>query len=365
MGLLTDLPKALLFPHSPGMILRPLFSCLPLACFAALSTAQAVDFQKEVWPIFESKCIKCHQAPEEKDGKVKKPKAGLRLDGAWAILLGSEDGAVLTLGKSGESSLYLRVTLPSDDEDFMPPKDKADPLTETELALLKKWIDDGADFGGWEGSQEGRPAGNASTPPMTSTMAPTMTEPTGTTPSATATAAPFVAIVTPTQAMYNRLGEGLTAPDKKLWEPITKVGGRVKKLSDTSPLLSVDYRAGATAVDDTMIAPVAALGEHVCHLDLSKTSVTDAGLVVLASLPRLVKLDLSRSAIGDAGVAHLAGLKELRTLNLYETAVTDASLKVIQDLPALEAVYLWKSRVSEAGAKKLREARPELKVSTQ
>ena len=165
--------------------------------------------------------------------------------------------------------------------------------------------------------------------------------------------------------MYNRLGEGLTAPDEKLWEPITKVGCRVKKLSDTSPLLSVDYRAGASSVDDAMIAPVAALGKHVSHLDLSKTSVTDAGLVVLASLPRLVKLDLSRSAIGDAGVAHLAGLKELRTLNLYETAVTDESLKVIQDLPALEAVYLWKSQVSEAAAKKLREARPELKVNTQ
>jgi Planctomycete cytochrome C len=352
------------------MIPRLLSTCVVFACLESVSTAQAVDFQKEVWPIFENKCVKCHQAPEEKDGKVKKPKGGLRLDGAWAILAGSEDGSVLTPGKSGESSLYLRVTLPSDDDDFMPPKDKADPLTETELALLKKWIDDGADFGGWEGNQEGRPAGAASTSTMAPTMTPTM-EPSEAAPvtaapaATTATAAPFVAIVTPTQAMYNRLAEGLSAPDEKLWEPITKVGGRVKKLSDTSPLLSIDFRAGASSVDDGMIAPVAALGEHVSQLDLSRTSVTDAGLTVLTSLPRLVKLDLSRSAIGDAGVAHLASLNELRTLNLYETAVTDASLKIIEELPALEAVYLWKSKVSEAGAKKLREARPELKVSTQ
>jgi hypothetical protein len=345
---------------------RSFLACLPIACLAAGSSARAVDFEKEIWPIIESTCLECHQAPHEKNGKVKKPKAGLRLDGAWAILAGSDDGSILTAAKSSESSLYLRVTLPSDDDDFMPPKDKGDPLTKTELALLKKWIDDGADFGGWEGSQEGRSGGAASA--TTPTMTPTMTEPTASAPvtaTAAAAATPFIAIVTPTQELYNRLATGLSAPEEKLWEPITKVGGRVQKLSDASPLLSVDFRAGAASVDDAMIAPVAALGEQVAHLDLSKTSVTDEGLVVLKSLPRLVKLDLSRSAISDAGMAHLAGLKELRTLNLYETAVTDASIETIQALPTLEAVYLWKSKVSEAGAKKLREARPELKVSTQ
>ena len=41
-----------------------------------------VDFEKEVWPILESRCVECHKAPYELNGLLKKPKAGLRLDGA-------------------------------------------------------------------------------------------------------------------------------------------------------------------------------------------------------------------------------------------------------------------------------------------
>ena len=38
------------------------------------------------------------------------------------------------------------------DEDlFMPPKDKADPVTDAEKELIKKWITEGAKFGTWKG----------------------------------------------------------------------------------------------------------------------------------------------------------------------------------------------------------------------
>jgi hypothetical protein len=114
----------------------PLFLLLVLGV-PGISRA-AVSFEKEILPFFEKKCLQCHKAPFEENGKTVKPKAGLRLDAAWAIMTGSEDGAVLVAGKSGESAIFERVTLPSDDEDFMPPKDKADPLTPEEVALLDR-----------------------------------------------------------------------------------------------------------------------------------------------------------------------------------------------------------------------------------
>jgi len=299
-----------------------------------------VKFESEVLPFLEKKCVECHRAPyEDKNGKLVKPKAGLRMDGAWAFTAGSENGAVLKAGDSAKSELYVRVTLPEDDDDFMPPQGKADPLTPAELDLFKRWIDEGADFGEWVGSLEGKPE--------------TTTE---------NDAAPAAMTVSETQLVYQKLGEGLTLPDEKIRESVTTAGGRVLPLAQTSPLLSVDFRlAGAEANDDTVLA-ARSIAANIAHLDLSRTAVTDAALALVAETPRLVRLDLNNTAIGDGGLKQLKGLEELRYLNLHGTAVTDAGLDHLKLLGSLEAVYLWQSKVTEAGANKLRSALPDARI---
>ena len=46
---------------------------------------ERVDFEKQILPIFEQKCFGCHSG-----GGKKKPKAGLRLDVADAIIKGTK-----------------------------------------------------------------------------------------------------------------------------------------------------------------------------------------------------------------------------------------------------------------------------------
>lgn len=124
------------------------------ASFAAFSSAaQAVDFEKEIYPILKEKCIKCHEKEHEKDGKIVKPKHGLRLDYAAGILKGGKEYPEKHVipGKPSESWLVKVLTLPKDDDLAMPPEGKADPVTDAERALIEKWIADGADFGAWKG----------------------------------------------------------------------------------------------------------------------------------------------------------------------------------------------------------------------
>lgn len=117
------------------------------------STAMGVDFEKEIYPILKEKCNKCHQKEHEKDGKIVKPKHGLRLDHAAGILKGGKEypDKHVIAGKPAESWLVKVLTLPKDDDLSMPPEGKADPVTDAERALIEKWIADGADFGGWKG----------------------------------------------------------------------------------------------------------------------------------------------------------------------------------------------------------------------
>tara|TARA_R110002096_G_scaffold305388_9_gene500260 strand:+ start:1319 stop:2287 length:969 start_codon:yes stop_codon:yes gene_type:complete len=308
-----------------------------IAAPLAPASIGAVEFEKDIFPIFEKKCIKCHKAPYEEEGKLKKPKADLRMDAAWAIHAGSENGEVVVAGKPDDSELYYRVTLPEDDDDFMPPSGKADPLTEKELAVFKKWIEDGADFGGWIGSLEGKPKEVTNT----------------------GETIPISEI----QEVYKSLAEGVELQDDAIWEPVTAAGGRVARLARTSPLLSIDFRLTSEDANDEAIGSIGAVAPFIVHLDLSKTAITDSGLSVLTETPNLVRLNLSQSAVGDTGLKQLKGLSELRYLNLYDSKVTDAGLKELGGLSNLESVYLWKTGATEAGVKKLRQALPNAKVN--
>ncbi len=97
-------------------------------------SAPPVDFVRDIKPILAAHCYDCHGA--------RKQKADLRLDNrSDAFNAGGPDGKVIVPGRSGQSSLFKRVTAP-DPDDRMP--QKAEPLSAVEIARLKDWIDRGA-----------------------------------------------------------------------------------------------------------------------------------------------------------------------------------------------------------------------------
>ena len=97
-----------------------------------------ISFEKEISPILMKHCSDCH-GPEAREG-------GLRFTNRKDLLLRNDSGEpAVVVGKSGESVLIHRVTSKDDDE-RMPPVDEGEPLSEKEIALLKKWIDSGANW---------------------------------------------------------------------------------------------------------------------------------------------------------------------------------------------------------------------------
>ncbi len=107
---------------------------------AAATAAQAVDFQRDVLPIFEANCFKCHG--EEKT------RGDLRLDSPAAFV---REGmpAVFAPGDPDDSLMIELITLPEDDDDRMP--SKGDPLTAEQIAVIETWIQEGGTFGDWAG----------------------------------------------------------------------------------------------------------------------------------------------------------------------------------------------------------------------
>lgn len=103
-------------------------------------TLQAVDYSKEIAPLWKRSCVACHNS--------KKAEGGLNLETAALLLKGSDSGKSVQPGKSAESELLKRIV--ATDDTAMPPKDNsagAKPLTPAEVELVKQWIDAGAAAG--------------------------------------------------------------------------------------------------------------------------------------------------------------------------------------------------------------------------
>ena len=94
-------------------------------------------FNQVITPIFDSKCVKCHN--------INKSKGDLMLTSVDQIMKGGEYGKIIEVSNSDKSRLYTYLNLPLDDEHHMPPDGNAQP-TENEIELIKLWIDNGADF---------------------------------------------------------------------------------------------------------------------------------------------------------------------------------------------------------------------------
>jgi hypothetical protein len=97
-----------------------------------------VDFNRDIRPIFADACYQCH-GPDKG-----RRKAGLRLDTREGIF--GKRGAV-TPNKSEESDLYRRLVA-DDASERMPQAASNKRLSPRQIALVKKWIEQGADYKG-------------------------------------------------------------------------------------------------------------------------------------------------------------------------------------------------------------------------
>jgi hypothetical protein len=131
------------------------FAGVALLVACGLSSARAgtgpIDFNRDIRPIFSENCFQCH-GPDEKARKAK-----LRLDTREDAIAARKDGAAIVPHKSSQGKLVERI-LSADADEVMPPPKTGKKLTLEQVALLKQWIDRGAEYQGhWAFTAPRRP----------------------------------------------------------------------------------------------------------------------------------------------------------------------------------------------------------------
>ncbi len=117
--------------YTPTAILFAFAVLAPIPSAADEVDARVVFFRDSVRPILQ-RCIVCHSGDE--------PTGGLTLTNRDSALKGGDSGPALVPGDSAKSLLFQKASSKK-----MPPKK---PLSDAEIAVLRRWIDDGA---AWEG----------------------------------------------------------------------------------------------------------------------------------------------------------------------------------------------------------------------
>ncbi|MFH5805377.1 DUF1549 domain-containing protein [Alienimonas sp. DA493] len=102
---------------------------------AAAEDADRVSLAEDLWPALQAKCLGCHQPAKAEGGYV--------MTDPEAFFAGGDSGlAAVTPGDASDSFLLDRVTPNADGNAEMPPE--GPPLSSEELALLRRWVEQGA-----------------------------------------------------------------------------------------------------------------------------------------------------------------------------------------------------------------------------
>jgi uncharacterized membrane protein len=252
-----------------------------------------------VQPIFEEKCVLCHNA-----GKFK---GKLRLDTYEHVMRGGKDGPVIQAGEPGKSELFRRVTLPPQSKDFMPAEEKP-ALSGAEIKVIENWIAAGATAHTSDAeSQELSPSSEekARAAPLTADYRPQL---------------PTIA------ALESSLGIRL-----------------VPRSQNPTDGLILRTESAPTGCNDATLEQLAPVASLIVDAELARTQVTDKGMQAVANFSNLRFLDLSRTAVTSAGVKELMKLEKLERLNLTQTKVTRAAVAEARMSTRLKGLYLFET----------------------
>lgn len=297
-----------------------------------------VVYADVVAPILERRCSQCH--------KESKMKGKFRMDTYELLVKGGKEGAGIEPGKSAKSNILIRMGLPMDDEEHMPPEGKSQ-IEAQEIAIIKWWIDNGAD--------------PVKTIKEFEVPAPLLEAITKIAPSAGVTSK------VPPQTVENP-HPAPTGPNEALVKVVAGIAkefpGALTFESQGSSMLTFTAVSLRSNLDDAAFEKLEPVTPQLVTVDLSATKITDQAVAQLAAAKNLRMIRLSETGITDTSIDTLLKLSELESINLYGTKVTDAGVSKLSALPKLKRLYLWKTSVSPETIKALKEKLPNCEIIT-
>jgi uncharacterized membrane protein len=282
---------------------------------------EAVVYEDMIQPIFNDKCIGCHNP--------NKRKGALLLTSYKELLKGGENGLVLLPGNADSSVLFNLLLLPANDDRHMPPEGKPQPDA-GEIAIIKWWISAGAD-------PKQKFKDSKSPDSITKIV----------------------------RAKYDA-GSALDQldidfADIDLINKLNNNDRGVKQLSLEKPYISI-FMANRKKISNTEIEELFPIKDQIISINLSHSNITNEQIRMIAGFHHLRAIYFENTNINDSAVNAISGLKYLEYLNVSNTKVTDAVLGLASKIKSLTRLFLYETDVKVDRITALRKMKPNLSV---
>lgn len=292
---------------------------------------EAFVYQNAIQPLLKNRCYGCHGSEKQK-GK-------LRLDQEEYILKGGENGHTLVKGKADESELIKRILLPLNDEDHMAPKEKPQ-LTSNEIALLKWWINNGADF-----------KKKFKDLPQTAEIKPVL-------------ASLQKGENTGEEIKNSEIpAEEVTAADDKVLKKLADAGIIIVPVAQNTNYLSANF-VNAQSMGKDVLDLIKSIEKQLLWLKLENSKVNDQTLSAIKGCKNLTRLSLNNTAITEAGLTQLKDLDQLQSLSLVGTKVTFKGITELKKLKNLKFLYLYQINLSKNDLASIKKLLPKTSLDT-
>jgi uncharacterized membrane protein len=290
---------------------------------------EAYAYHDVIKPILQTKCYSCHGANKQK-GK-------LRMDDSIMLLKGGKDGKVIEPGNAVGSEMIKRLLLPVDNEDHMPPKEKAQP-SESQIVLLHWWISQGANFV--------KKVKDVNQSEKISLLLFALQK------------------VNVTEKKPMDIPEaGVGKADGSILEKMKVRGVNVLPVSQNSNYLMADFVTDKR-INNEDLQLLLALKKQLIWLKLGRTNISDTNMTVIAQLRNLTWLNLQYTNITDKGLQAVQSLQNLQYLNLVGTKVTIQGILQLKKLKSLHSLYLYQTNISKADWPTLQNGFPKTQIDS-
>lgn len=286
-------------------------------------------FEDMLLPVFEARCVSCHNPQRAKGGLVMTSYASLFKGGRG-------ERPAISRDDPWESEVYRRVILPDGHSDRMPPEGKS-PMSDPEIALLKYWIASGA-----ADSLRVDAARDVDTlRAVVEKLLPAVKR--------------YQHKAMISRMKHTELKENLSGIGEELGVNI-----REDSLSDES-LFALSARFPPSPITDDDLRLLRPYREAFSKLAIASCGIDDADLYYISQMPHLRELYLQKNPINGTGIIYLQNLQALEVLNLSFTQVDDKAVLDLLKIPNLKEVYLYRTKTSMQVIEALRKYRPSVK----
>ncbi|MET0636682.1 MAG: c-type cytochrome domain-containing protein [Chitinophagaceae bacterium] len=305
--------------HGPDFLLAPVTEEMETA---PVALEQAEVFEHVIKPIFQGKCISCHNPS--------KAKGGLLFTDSITVARGGKSGKLFVAGHPELSLLMERIHLPPGNKKRMPPVGKP-ALTEEEIVLLTNWIKSVGPYNqrilDYPENDSLRILASAlfNTPAISGAFA-------------------------------------FAAADPTLIKKLNNDYRVITPVAAGSPALNVNL-FNSNAWSGEVLEELLPLKEQVISLNLARIPVENEDLKTIAKFANLQTLNLNFSGISGAGLKELSVLHNIRSLSLSGTDIGIRDLPVLNSLKELKNLSLWNTSVTAAEIESYKIANKQLVIN--